>query len=70
MLSVENSCHHSENSKNGKNCSEINDRPSKLPQQIPGPQTKSTMQNPHGEGKDVMQIPGGARGMVMAKTEL
>ena len=39
--------------------------PRELPQQIPAPGQKARMQKPQGGGKFLVQIPGGARGMVM-----
>ena len=39
--------------------------PRELSQQIPATQAKAWMQKPQGGGKFLVQIPGGARGMVM-----
>ena len=36
-----------------------------LPQQIPAPQAEAWMQKPQGGGKCLVQIPGGAQGVVM-----
>ena len=36
--------------------------PRELSQQIPAPRPKARMQKPQGEGKCLVQIPGGARG--------
>ena len=62
MLSVANSCHYNENSKNGKNVYRQMPAPRELHQQIPSPRAKARMQKPQGEGKCLVQIPGGARG--------
>ena len=39
--------------------------PQELSQQIPASRAKARMQKPEGGGKFLVQIPGGARGMVM-----
>ena len=39
--------------------------PRELSQQIPAPRAKSRMQKPQGGGTFLVQIPGGARGMVV-----
>ena len=41
--------------------------PWELSQQIPPPWAKARMQKPQGGGKFLVQIPGGARGMVWMK---
>ena len=43
--------------------------PRELSQQIPPPRAKARMQKPQGGGKFLVQIPGGARGMVMDETD-
>ena len=43
--------------------------PRELYQQIPAPQVKVSMQNPQGGGRFLVQIPGGARGMVIDETD-
>ena len=43
--------------------------PWNLPPQICPPRAKATMQEPQGKGKLLLQIPGGAPGMVMAKID-
>ena len=39
--------------------------PQELSQQTPAPRAKARMQKSHGGGKFLVQMPGGARGMVM-----
>ena len=68
MLSVANSCHYNENSKNGKNRLQTNARPSGATTTNPHPQAKAWMQKPQGGLKFLVQIPG-CGGMVMAKVD-
>ena len=69
VLSVANSCHYDENSKNGKTRLYANTR-QELPQQIPALWAKARMQKPQGGGTVIVQIPWSVWGeMVMAKTE-
>ena len=48
MLSVANSCHYNENSKNSKIVYRQMPAPRELPQQIPAPRAKGRMQKPQG----------------------
>ena len=73
MLSVANSCHYDENSKNGENRLQTNARPSGATltnprasgatptNPRPPSRAKARTQKPQGGGKFLAQIPGGAR---------
>ena len=69
MLSVANSCHYNENSKNDQNRLQTNARPSGATptNSLPPPRAKARMQRPQGRGKSLVQIPRGARGWLWMK---
>ena len=65
VLSVANSCHYNENFKNGKN--RLQTASQELLRQIPAPGKRQDAKTQG--GRFLVEIPGGARGMVMAKID-
>ena len=65
MLSVANSCHYNKNLKYGKHRLKTTARPAGAAPANPHPRPKAWMQKTQGGGKFFVQIPAGARGVVM-----